>query len=125
MLDHPRHFEKQTTFAIRTLFWWGNFFSVTLHLSGKYKELYADRIISHYATLSRNNFHLCVSNNEWEHHFEKTNYCAVNEMNDDVFEQIINEKSFIKLSVKMDVYQWEKLPDRVGAITKTIMEMLH
>jgi hypothetical protein len=125
MLDHPRHFEKQNAFAIRTLFWWGNFFSVTLHLSGKYKEQYAGKIISHYDTLCKKNFHLCISNTEWEHHFEKTNYCAVSELNAEAFEQSINEKSFIKLSAKIDLYQWEKLPGQVVSITKTIIEMLN
>src|SRR5215467_3803243 len=40
MLDFPRFFEKEKVFAIRTMFWWGNFFSTTLHLSGQYKETY-------------------------------------------------------------------------------------
>jgi hypothetical protein len=124
MLDHPRHFEKQTAFAIRTLFWWGNFFSVTLHLSGRYKEHYAGKIISHYDTICKNNFHLCISNDEWDHHYEKTNYCAVNEMNAETFEQTINEKSFTKLSVKIDLYKWENLPEQVVSITKTIMRVL-
>src|SRR6187399_640766 len=124
MLDYPRHFEKQSAFAIRTLFWWGNFFSVTLHLSGKYKEQYAANIISQYETLSQNNFYLCVSDTEWEHHFEKTNYCAVSEMNDEAFKQIINEKMFIKLSVKINLSQWENLPGQVVSVTKTIIEML-
>lgn len=125
MLDHPRHFEKQNAFAIRTLFWWGNFFSVTLHLSGKYKEQYAGKIISKHDTLSKNNFYLCISDNEWEHHFEKTNFCAVNELSNDAFEKRINKERFIKLSVRIDLYQWEKLPDLVASTTKTIMKMLN
>src|SRR6266511_3807431 len=28
ILDHPRYFGKDNVFAIRTLFWWGHFFSV-------------------------------------------------------------------------------------------------
>src|SRR5262245_43273102 len=28
MLDYPRLFTKDDVFAIRTLFWWGNFFSI-------------------------------------------------------------------------------------------------
>ena len=35
VLDYPRLFEKESFFAIRTLFWWGNFFSTTLHLVRK------------------------------------------------------------------------------------------
>ena len=34
LLDYPRCFDKENIFAIRTMFWWGNFFSITLHLSG-------------------------------------------------------------------------------------------
>jgi len=38
MLDYPRYFEKQDTLAIRTFFWWGNFFSINLQLSGNIKN---------------------------------------------------------------------------------------
>ena len=40
MLDYPRCFGKEDIFAVRTFFWWGNFFSVTLHLKGKYQQLF-------------------------------------------------------------------------------------
>ena len=43
-LDYPRYFQKEKVFAIRTMFWWGNFFSTTIHLSGQYKERYASAI---------------------------------------------------------------------------------
>src|SRR5688572_30593643 len=33
ILDNPRFFDKQDIFAIRTMFWWGHFFSITLHVS--------------------------------------------------------------------------------------------
>ena len=35
ILDYPASFRKENIFAIRTFFWWGNFFSISLHLSGK------------------------------------------------------------------------------------------
>jgi len=38
ILDYPRNFKKEDTFAIRVLFWWGNFFSITLHLSGSHQK---------------------------------------------------------------------------------------
>jgi len=37
VLDNPRYFQHNNIFAIRTMFWWGNFFSITLHLSGNNK----------------------------------------------------------------------------------------
>src|SRR5690349_3943554 len=56
MLDYPRYFGKENLrpegplsrqagiFAIRTMFWWGNFFSTTFHLSGEYKKRYSGAI---------------------------------------------------------------------------------
>ena len=34
VLDNPRYFQHNNIFAIRTMFWWGNFFSITLHRLG-------------------------------------------------------------------------------------------
>ena len=34
ILDYPALFSKTDVFALRTMFWWGNFISITLHLSG-------------------------------------------------------------------------------------------
>jgi hypothetical protein len=36
ILDFPAMYSKENIFAVRTLFWWGNFFSISLHLSGEY-----------------------------------------------------------------------------------------
>ena len=38
MLDYPRLFGREEVLAIRTFFWWGHGFSVTLHLKGGYRE---------------------------------------------------------------------------------------
>src|ERR1700733_216708 len=45
ILDYPRSFEKEDILAIRTLFWWGHFFSITLHVAGKNKLLFEEKII--------------------------------------------------------------------------------
>ena len=45
ILDYPRHFTKEDIFAIRTMFLWGNDFSITLHLKGRYKKLFEEPLI--------------------------------------------------------------------------------
>jgi len=115
MLDYPRMFDKETIptgmaniFAIRTLFWWGNFFSTTLHLSGKYKEAYADAIGSSYEKITENNFYYCVNDDPWQHHFEKENYVPVSACSDKEFTKLVKEKRFIKLSCRLDLTEWDK-----------------
>jgi hypothetical protein len=47
MLDYPRCFDKVTGhLAIRTFFWWGNFFSIHLQASGKYFQPVADALLN-------------------------------------------------------------------------------
>ena len=46
MLDHPRSFTPHDILAVRTLFWWGHFFSVTLHLRGRWLERFEPVILA-------------------------------------------------------------------------------
>src|ERR1035437_5181109 len=38
VLDYPKFFSKESISSFRTTFWWGNFFSFTMHLQGKALE---------------------------------------------------------------------------------------
>jgi hypothetical protein len=100
ILDYPRYFEPQHSFAIRTLFWWGNFVSITLHLSGRYKTMYEDKLIRQFKTLVAANFYLCTGAEEWEHHFEPGNYTKAELLKAEKFEEEIRSKKFLKLACK-------------------------
>ena len=106
VLDYPRHFNKEDTFAIRMFFWWGNFFSGTLHLSGIYKRMYEEKIIQSFETLKTEGFSICINEDQWEHHFEITNYLPLHSLTSYQFEEMINRKPFIKLSKKISLEQW-------------------
>ncbi|MEJ7682915.1 MAG: hypothetical protein WKG06_34675, partial [Segetibacter sp.] len=74
MLDYPRQFGKTDVFAIRSFFWWGNFFSITLQLAGQYHQRYASAIQN---AINNNRFeewHISCAKDQWEHHFESNNY---------------------------------------------------
>ena len=74
MLDYPRFFGREDVFAIRTMFWWGHAFSTTLHLKGKYRELYLPVIEKHWAVLAEAGFRVGVSEDEWQHEHGDHNY---------------------------------------------------
>ena len=119
VLDHPRYFSKEDIMAVRTLFWWGKYYSVTLHLGGRYKEQFAAAIGSKYqrlqqaarqaeAGLGNRDFYISVNDNPWEHHLEAGNYRRVSECSAAEWETLIREKSFIKLAKKIPLAQWDK-----------------
>jgi hypothetical protein len=57
ILDYPAFFSKSGVMALRSMFWWGHFFSVTLHLSGSYKIQFQDRLWQRAQQIQRKRFH--------------------------------------------------------------------
>jgi hypothetical protein len=107
VLDHPRYFDKENIFAVRTMFWWGHFFSVTLHLSGKYRQQFESTIIAAFSFLQDNEFFIATGSDEWEHHFEKDNYSPVKDMNSIEFGRCITQNNFVKLAQNIPLQQWD------------------
>lgn len=108
VLDYPRYFNKEDFFAIRIFFWWGNFFSGTLHVSGQYKRQYEKQIIHSFASLKEKEFSICINKDQWEHHFETNNYQALQTLTASGFEEIVSKKAFIKLSKNIPLQQWNE-----------------
>jgi len=107
VLDQPRFFQRGHAFAIRHIFWWGNFFSSTFYLSGNYKKQYEQHICNAYSILKENDCFICINDDPWEHHFEETNFIAINTLSHDDYKRIIVNHSFIKIADKLPVSKWE------------------
>lgn len=120
ILDYPRCFSKETippvqagTFAIRTMFWWGNFFSITLHLSGSYKNNYENCLIKSYPLLKKEKYFICISQNEWEHHFEKNNYARIDRLSKAGFEKNVRKHFFLKIAYKIPLSEWDEAAEKL------------
>ena len=105
------------------MFWWGNFFSVTLHLSGIYKEHFTTDATLLLSWLQKNNFFICVNKNEWQHHFEDDNYKHSSAISLQEFEDI-NQKEFFKISKKISLSDWNNVNEFVLNSFREIMQLL-
>ncbi len=132
ILDYPRFFKPSAILAIRTMFWWGNFFSITLHLSGSYKKKAEQKIISLAGSLQESGYYYCINHDPWEHHFETDNYTSLKKLSHDErddagdpgFENTIRNNSFIKLANKIPLQQWDDAEDILLAYFKQLIELL-
>lgn len=122
VLDYPRVFEKDNIFTIRSLFWWGNFFSTTLHLSGSYKELFSEKIICSFEVLKKDGYYYCNNDDAWQHHFEEGNYIKLTDKNS--FEKSVTDRPFLKLSKKLSLHQWENADELLFNNFKRLIEVL-
>jgi hypothetical protein len=107
MLDHPRCFDGEDAFAIRSFFWWGNYCSITLLLSGTYREKYIASVEHYFSNVSkeRNNWFICISKDPWQHHFRHDNYMPMMEFGNKGFTTL----PFIKLAKKIPLQDWDSL----------------
>ncbi|MEP6615983.1 MAG: hypothetical protein ABJA57_05360 [Ginsengibacter sp.] len=106
MLDYPSLFSKENIFAVRTMFWWGNFFSITLHISGAFKQLYVHDDPAILENLKKSGAYVCVNDSQWQHHFETSNYIAASDITATLFQKI-SEKDFIKIAYKIPLTEWD------------------
>ena len=109
MLDYPRLFGKDDTFAIRVFFWWGHFFSITLQLKGIYLEQQRQNILDHFSLLEKYGFHVCISDDEWRHEFTVDNFVPAAEIGLTTLKEMLHAGSFCKLSVKITLAQWSSM----------------
>ena len=120
MLDYPRHFKKENIFAVRTMFWWANFFSTTLHLSGIYAKQYGHTIINKYENLVKSEFFVCVHEEQWHHHLQKENYVRVKELSKEDFSRRITNTTFIKIACRVSLAEWNTA---IGRLTEKFIEI--
>ena len=123
LLDYPRCFDGENIFAVRTMFWWGNYFSITLQLSGIYKQMFQKKIVE-YPDLAKQHFFICINENQWHHHFEADNYIAVKQLANKDLQDIILKKQFVKLSLNFSLRQWNDIPALLDNAFKKIIEIL-
>jgi hypothetical protein len=106
------------------LFWWGNFFSCTLQLSGHHKKKYEKKIADSFETLQARKFFLCINEDPWEHHFEAGNYQPLRELTASQFKEMIREKDFIKLSKKIPLQEWNDAEKNLLEIFSQLIQTL-
>lgn len=107
MLDHPRYFSGKESLAIRSFFWWGHYFSISLQLSGLPKEKAVPRILEQFKELRKGNYFICVHKNPWQNDLGKPYYRCLKKMKEEEFHELITTKEFIKLSARMELRKWQ------------------
>ena len=105
IMDYPAAFERDHIFALRTMFWWGHFISITLHLSGKYKNAFAENIFVHGRKMP---FYIVAGEEEWEHHFEEDNFKLFSSLTLEEIEAI-SQKNYLKIALKYELQDWNRM----------------
>ena len=116
MLDYPLLFGREDVLAIRTFFWWGHAFSVTLHLKGEHLQQYLPGLRRRWMQLAEAGFHVGVSDDEWRH--DPENYRPI--VSADDIGVASGAAPFLKLSAACGLDRW----DEAYAILRDLVRVL-
>ena len=101
MLDYPRCFDKQDVCAVRSFFWWGHYFSCTLHLKGAYLRQYAPLIKKAVSADQFNDWYINTSNEEWNHDISMLSQKITPDIQ-------IENNEVLKLTAVLHLHQWDQ-----------------
>jgi hypothetical protein len=120
VLDYPSEFSKKNIFAFRTMFYWGNFFSSTLHLEGEYLENARQNLYAGATSLINSNTYISTGQSPWHYHYEADNYIALSQDN---CSKLLHD-SFVKLSTKIELDKWQNLPDLTAGYLQKLLQII-
>lgn len=122
ILDYPAIFKKNGVLAVRTMFWWGKYFSSQLHISGEFMPG-EEKMREWIYFFSSNNFFININSKEWEHHFEQCNFALPKTLTEAQIQNIL-KKQFFKAGIKTGLENWEEVTPALVNAMKVYREFL-
>ncbi|MEP6749005.1 MAG: hypothetical protein ABJB86_14835 [Bacteroidota bacterium] len=122
VLDYPRLFSKEDVFAIRSFFWWGNYFSITLHLKGKFYEQWYKKIARAVTEKQLEGFYYSCAGNEFSFDLSGKNYFSCDRINI-FYDGKTGPQPFLKISYKISFEQWDTAEQRLMEAFKRFMRL--
>lgn len=123
ILDYPRYFKPEGIFALRTMFWWGHFFSVTLHISGIEKLVHMPKVVNAYHLLAQHEYYIGINPNPWEHHFEPSNYISISSLSKEAFAETCHKAAHIKIAAKWPLHYTPSAANNIVVSWKQLLKI--
>lgn len=106
VLDYPRFFSKEHVFAIRSFFWWGKYFTVTLHVKGSFLQQFGDKIMQAVVKDQLPGFHISYAGDEFNFDLEQENYSLLHNGKETFF-PVAGRTPFLKISKRISFEHWD------------------
>lgn len=121
MLDYPRQFSKGEVLAVRSFFWWGNYFSITLQLQGSYLLQNKDALKRAIENGNFTDWLISKGDDMWNHEITPGGYEPVHVAT----QENIDERQFVKLAKKIPLSKWDESVHFFSESFLTLAAVLH
>ena len=125
ILDYPRLNSSKSLFLYRTMFWWGNFFSCTIHIKGDFLNEIRNSLSLHYDTFQKSDLLIFKGEDEWVHDLGNKGYKPISNLNSSTWNRIIKEQEFIKVSKRISLNDYSQLVQTSSKMFNTFLNSLN
>ena len=124
ILDYPRIAKGNDLLFIRSMFWWGNFYSSTLQLGGSFKEASVLKISAAYDWLKKSSYAIGINQDPWVHHAEETNYLQIDNLSAKAFSAVLAEVPHIKIAAHWPLREWDAAAENLTKSWKVLTGLI-
>lgn len=122
MLDYPRVFEKEHILAIRTFFWWGNFYSITLHVKGRFMAAVRQNLDS-LSVAGSLPLYVATAGDEWNHNINSQEYSLLHDVHACRQQNKLPTPEFVKVAVKVDFNRWNEIENILAGYFSVLLRI--
>ena len=122
VLDYPRCFGREDVLAIRTFFWWGHYFSSTLHLKGIYRQAFGPKLEQLAAAGKLDGYYCCAGGAEFDFDVRGKGYTLL-EGQSAALTNAANSP-FIKLALTHSLEEWDEAQEKLLEAFTAFIRML-
>jgi hypothetical protein len=123
MLDYPRIFGKEEILAIRTMFWWGHDYSITLHMRGGFLARYRPAIEGALMNGKLDGFLLSGAEDEWMHHRDENSHFDTKQMDVRRLQNLLFDRPFLKIRKGFPLANWPETEANLRLAFQTLVQV--
>ncbi|WP_339788901.1 hypothetical protein [uncultured Imperialibacter sp.] len=123
VLDYPRLMTRHDVLNIRLLFWWGHYFTLSLHMAGGFWQERKPNILKNIGALTFEKIRFQVDGSPWENDIFSGNFHDLNP-SDSVQTLSIEKSTFLRLSYYLPLHEIPNLDEFATKGFKKFMSIL-
>ena len=123
VLDYPRLFSKEAVCAVRCFFWWGHYFSLTLHLKGIHQHRWHRHIAAAITAKDLKDVYVSLAGDEFSFNLQGKNYRFFDGATA-YPKQAAAEAPFLKISFLIPFEAWDTAAQQLVQVFQSVMNVL-
>lgn len=125
VLDYPRYFNKNNIFCFRTIFWWGNYFSNALILSGSILDKYQNKIVQNLSEFKQPDWLFSVNEDPWKLESGKDNYIKISQLENELIIKHMQSYNYVKIARIYPISTYNEFSMNSIAFLKKLLDLLN